>query len=79
MVLTAMDPIINLEETPAKIVGRRRPPRDAFRAAMALQRLVADLQKTFQNPGIPRGVYRFKTHQEADQWILKMLTRRTAA
>jgi len=24
---------------------------------------------------VPRGVYRFKTHEEANQWLMKMLTR----
>ena len=26
-------------------------------------------------PFIPRGVYRFKSHEDLDQWTLKMLTR----
>ena len=26
-------------------------------------------------PYMPRGVYRFHTHEEADAWTLKMLTR----
>lgn len=71
-----MEPIVNIEETPDKVVGKRRPSADAFKTAMQLQRLVGQLQKTFGNPGIPRGVFRFNSHAEADEWTWKMLTRR---
>lgn len=27
-------------------------------------------------PGIPKGVYRFHTHEEADQWLMDHLTRK---
>jgi len=27
------------------------------------------------HPSIPRGVYRFKTHEEANEWMDKMLAR----
>ena len=70
-----MEPIVNLEETPGKVVGRRRPPADglalaeAQRAenAIAWQRAVGGLR-------IPRGVYRFRTHAEADAWLWQKLT-----
>ena len=70
-----MEPIVNLEETPGKVVGRRRPPADglalaeAQRAenAIAWQRAVGGLR-------IPRGVYRFRTHEEADAWLWQKLT-----
>lgn len=71
-----MHPLVNLEEAPAKVVGRRRPPAntlaltDAQRAenAVAWQRAVGGLR-------IPRGVYRFRTHEEADAWLWERLTR----
>ena len=39
----------------------------------ALQRLVTDLRKG--KPFIPKGVYRFKTFEEAQQWTLRQVTR----
>lgn len=70
-----MKPIINLEETIGKTVGRRRPPLDSLKAAMALQQTVVELQKSFGNRLFPRGVYRFRSHEDADAWTWKMLTR----
>ena len=71
-----MSPIVNLEEAPAKVVGHRQPPgntlalTEAQRAenAIAWQRVVGGLR-------IPRGVYRFHTHEEADAWLWRQLTR----
>ena len=63
----AMEPIVNLEETPGKVVGRirRRSP------AEFLERM----GKLFQSMGVrlpfPKGVYRFKTFEEADEWEMK--------
>lgn len=71
-----MDPIVNLQETIGKTVGRRKAPADSLKAAMALQATVADLQKAFGNRMFPKGVYRFRSHEEADAWTWKMLTRK---
>ena len=64
-------PVINVEEFIGKTVGRRVPPSGA------------GLQKTFnqvlvsQKMGIGiRGVFRFKSHEEANQWTMKNLNRR---
>lgn len=57
-----------------KVLGRRRAPRPTRENIDALQRLALDLR----GPGrlfVPKGVYRFKTHEEADEWLMKMLTR----
>lgn len=66
---------VNYEEPIGKIVGRRtgiRPPLDP--AANGKADKIA-WKKAFGNPGIPKGVYRFSTHEEAETWKLKMLTR----
>jgi hypothetical protein len=70
-----MEPIINLQETPGKIAGRRKPPGDAFAAGMALQQLAIELGRSFQQGTVPKGVYRFNSHEEADEWMWKMLAR----
>jgi hypothetical protein len=70
-----MQPAINIEETPDRVVGRRKPPRDGFSAGMDMQAVIRELRSTFNLPGIPKGVYRFQTHEEADTWLTKMLAR----
>lgn len=70
-----MKPLVNLEEQIGKTVGRRGPPT-GLRDSTAYTRADArDWQRAFRPPGIPRGVYRFASHEEADAWLTKMLTR----
>jgi hypothetical protein len=71
-----VEPIINLEEEIGKTVGRRRPTRDFARAAVDLQNASVGFQKAFKTPFLPKGIYRFKSHEEADAWQWKMLTRK---
>jgi hypothetical protein len=68
-------PLINVEEKIERTVGRRTGPRDSFRAGMQLQALAVDLHRSFKHRWIPKGVYRFKTHEEADEWMTRMLAR----
>lgn len=65
--------IINLEETIGKTVGRRRPPSDALAAADVLQRTVNELLEATGHRLTPRGVFRFRSHEEADAWMIRML------
>jgi hypothetical protein len=62
-----MEPIVNLEETPGKVVGKipRRTPAE-FLERMARQYASMGLKLPF-----PKGVYRFKTFEEADAWEMK--------
>jgi hypothetical protein len=59
-----MKPFVNLEETPGKVVGRikERTPAEAL----------AWLVRQFHAMGLklpyPRGVYRFRSHEEANAW-----------
>ena len=68
-------PFINVEEKIDRIVGRRAKAPDSLKAGMQLQSLGAELHKSFQHRWCPKGVYRFKTHEEADEWMTKMLAR----
>jgi hypothetical protein len=65
--------IINLEETIGKTVGRRRPPRDALAAGFAMQTTLNEFMKSSGHRLAPSGVFRFRSHQEADEWMLKMM------
>ena len=62
-----MEPTVNLEETLGKVVGRipRRSP------AEFLERMRELLQSMGLRLPFPKGVYRFKTFEEADEWEMK--------
>ena len=66
-----MDPIVNLEEAPGKVVGRVRP--------IHYDSLV-DLAEGFM-PRLPypKGVYRFRTFEEANSWKSQHLLQAAAS
>ncbi|MFO1438614.1 MAG: hypothetical protein U1F81_09835 [Verrucomicrobiaceae bacterium] len=64
-------PVINVEEFIGKTVGRRVPPRDPLRISDSNKAAAIAWKKAFPYRGAPRGVYRFKTHEEADAWMMK--------
>lgn len=55
-----------------KIVGRRRLGR-GLSAAAPLLRLVVELRG--RKPFLPRGIHRFRSFEESEEWTLRMLTR----
>lgn len=65
------DAVINLEEKIGKTVGRRTKLRDAFEYGMGLQRAGSELAQALGGPRYPKGVFRFKSHEEADAWLMK--------
>ena len=70
-------PFINAEENIDRFVGKPTNSPESFQTAMQLQEAAVQLHKTFQLRWAPKGVYRFKTHEEADAWMTKMLARST--
>lgn len=71
-----MEPIINLDDPVGKTVGRRKPSADAFSRGMQLQKTAGDLLKAFDLRGQPKGVFRFKTFEEVDEWEMKFRVHR---
>jgi hypothetical protein len=61
-------------ETKMKVIGRKGKPRIDVTTIDSLQKLANELRKG--RPFMPKGHWRFKSHEEADSWKLKMLTRR---
>jgi hypothetical protein len=61
-------------ETKMKVIGRKGKPRIDVTTIDSLQKLANELRKG--RPFMPKGLWRFKSHEEADSWKLKMLTRR---
>jgi hypothetical protein len=68
---------VNLQEEVGKWVGRKTAGDDPFAAYARLLRVSKGLATTTP---YPRGVFRFKTHEEADEWkwthILKRAKKR---
>lgn len=59
-----------------KVVGRRKPSSN-MNVVAGIQNLLIDLRQALGlKKFIPKGVYRFKTFEEAQKWSLKMMTRR---
>ena len=67
--------VINLEEKIGKTVGRRTAPKDAFRAGMGLQRTGVALDKALGRKSLPKGCYKFHSHEEADAWLMTQIIR----
>ena len=66
--------VINIEENIGKTVGRRRPI-DPLRVRASD---IADSEawrRTFGGVRVPRGVFKFHSHEEADAWLMRHLTR----
>jgi hypothetical protein len=60
-------------EANMKVIGRKGKPRIDVTTIDSSQKLANDLRKG--RPFMPKGLWRFRSHEEADAWKLKMLTR----
>jgi hypothetical protein len=74
-VTTVKEPFINVEETIDRFVGRRTQTPDGLKAGMQMQAAGLQLHRAFGHRWLAKGVHRFKTHEEADTWMIKMLVR----
>ena len=59
-----MDSGINFDEALGKIVGRRRQAPSALRLETSNQQHSLAWRKALGGIRIPKGVYRFRTHEE---------------
>ena len=69
--------VINIQEFIGKTVGRRKlqnpfADKSLGRAAMIRSR------ELFGGVRVPRGVYRFGSHSEADQWMMQKIAQAAA-
>ena len=64
-------PVVNVEETIGKTVGRRVPPNSS-----KVQEIGQQIYRSRRFRVGPKGVYRFRSHEEANQWMMKMAVQR---
>ena len=68
-------PFINVEEKIDRVVGKRTKTPDALSLTNSNKVDAVAWQKALGGVRVPKGVYRFKTHEEADEWLWRMITR----
>jgi len=68
-------PFINLEEQIDKVVGRRTKTPDPLSLRSSRKADAIAWRKSFGGFRVPRGVHRFHTHEEADDWLWRMIAR----
>ena len=75
---TVSKAFINAEETITRVVGKRTQAPDALSATTSRKADSVAWQRSFGGVRVPRGVHRFKTHEEAERWLWRMITRPTS-
>lgn len=60
---------------PRKTVGRRRSA-STLDVEQDTRENVRAWRRAFPTPFVPKGVYRFTSHEESDTWLWKMITRK---
>lgn len=68
---------VNVEEHIDRIVGRRTRIADPLSVSSSRRADSMAWRKAFGGIRVPRGVYRFSTHEEADEWLWKAMSRPT--
>ncbi len=64
-------PVVNVEETIGKVVGRRIPTNPT-----KVQEIGRQIYRSRRFQVCPKGVYRSHSHEEANQWMMKMAVQR---
>ena len=73
--LVVKQPFINVEEDIGKVVGHRTKAPDALSVETSRKADAIAWRKAFGGVRVPRGVHRFRTHAEADEWLWRMIAR----
>ena len=69
---------VNLQDPIGKFVGKRTSAPNALNTAHSSKAWARSWYRAAAASCPPKGVYRFNSHEEADQWLWKMITRRPA-
>ena len=68
-----MKGVVNIEENIGKTVGRRRIT-DSLEYGLGLQKSLARIREESPFPRFPKGVFKFRSFEEADAWTMRYLT-----
>ena len=71
--LSGMHPVVNIDEKIGKTVGRRKAG-DPLLVAPGDKARKRDMQKAGFFPRFPKGVFKFRSFEEADAWMMKAMT-----
>lgn len=69
-----MHPVVNIDEKIGKTVGRRRI-KDSLVYGFGLQESLARIREDAPFPRFPKGVFKFRSFEEADAWTMRYLTK----
>ena len=69
-----MHPVVNIDEKIGKTVGRRRI-KDSLEYGFGLQKSLARIWEDAPLPRFPKGVFKFRSFEEADAWTMRYLTK----
>jgi hypothetical protein len=70
-------PLINVEEHIDRVVGRRTKTPDPLSLRPGQKADAIAWRDALGGIRVARGVYRFRTHEEADEWLWKTISRPT--
>lgn len=70
-------PVVNVDEDVVRTVGRRPRPADPLSVASSRRSDARAWQRVFGGVRVARGVYRFHSHEEADEWMWQTIARPT--
>lgn len=73
--ILSVKPVFNIDDPVGKVVGRRTPPTKLLSTPQETEANRQWAQAGFF-PRIKKGVYKFKTEEEADQWLMDHMTRK---
>lgn len=69
-----MYPVVNIDEKIGKTVGRRQI-KDSLVYGFGLQKSLARIREEAPFPRFPKGVFKFRSFEEADAWTMHYLTK----
>ncbi len=70
-------PLINIEERIDRVVGHRTKAPDPLSLRSSDKADAIAWRDALGGIRVRRGVYRFRTHEEADEWLWKTISRPT--
>jgi hypothetical protein len=68
-----MHPVVNIEDDIGRTVGRRQI-KDSLVYGLGLQKSLARIREEAPFPRFPKGVFKFRSFEEADAWTLRYIT-----